>query len=237
MTRFARLLRAPLAVLAVAVLSIGAFAASAQAQGYARTLALSGFAGYNIASDIYSGYSGTYGTANLEMKNGLVWGARLMGFTNDYSAVEFGYARTSSDLNFRPASVGTNVDAGNMSADEYDLNFLISQPSPNPRMWPYFTLGFGWSITHPSVHTADPNKTVNVDSHSLFGFNFGIGSLVEMRPNMSLRLDARWRVTDTHITTSSGVYCDYYGYCWGYSSDWYNSGELTAGLTYRMGGR
>ena len=122
-------------------------------------------------------------------------------------------------------------------SDEYDLNFLVSQPSPNPSMWPYFTLGFGWSVTHPEVHGTDPTKTINAKSNSLFALNFGIGSLVEMRPNLSLRLDARWRVTDTHITTSSGVYCDYWGYCWGYSSDWYNSGELTAGLTYRMGGR
>jgi hypothetical protein len=237
MNRSARLLRAPLAVVALAALSILALAPSAQAQGYARTFALSGFAGYNIASDIYSGYSGTYGEARLEMKNGLVWGGRIMGFTNDYSAVEFGYARTSSDISFRPASSVNNVDAGNLSTDEYDLNFLISQPSPNPRMWPYFTLGFGWAVTHPEVHASDPSKTVTADSNTLFAFNFGIGTLVEVKPNLSLRLDARWRVTDTAITTSSGVYCDYWGYCWSYASDWYNSGELTAGLTYRMGSK
>jgi len=56
-----------------------------------------------------------------------------------------------------------------------------------------------------------------------------------MNPKMGVRLDARWRVTDTAITTSSGVYCDFYGYCWGYSSDWYNSGEFTAGIEYKIG--
>mgnify|MGYP001332539310 CR=1 FL=1 len=53
-------------------------------------------------------------------------------------------------------------------------------------------------------------------------------------PPVALRLEGRWRVTDTQITTSSGVYCDYYGYCYYYASDWYNSGEFTAGLTYKL---
>jgi hypothetical protein len=231
-----RLVRASLAVVALAVISVVALAPSVQAQGYARTFAITPFAGYNIASDIYSGYSGTYGEASLELKNGLVWGGKLLAFTNDYSAVEFGYARTAADLAVRTGSPGGNFEAGKMSGDEYDLNFLISQPSPNPKLWPYFTLGFGWTLTHPEGKNAN-GESVNFDSNSLFAFNFGIGTLVEMKPNLSLRLDARWRVTDTAITTSSGVYCDYWGYCWSYSSDWYNSGELTAGLTYRMGAK
>jgi opacity protein-like surface antigen len=62
----------------------------------------------------------------------------------------------------------------------------------------------------------------------------GAGAKVDLSQALALRFEGRWRVTDTAISTSSGVYCDYWGYCYSYSSDWYNSGELTAGLTYKL---
>ena len=64
-----------------------------------------------------------------------------------------------------------------------------------------------------------------------------LAAKIGMSPKLALRLEGRWRITDTNITTSSGVYCDYWGYCYGYASDWYSSGELSAGLTYKLGGR
>ena len=70
------------------------------------------------------------------------------------------------------------------------------------------------------------------EGKTLFKFNFAIGMKYEMSPKLSTRLDGRWRVTDTNITTDSGVWCDPYGYCYGYASSWYNSGELIAGLSY-----
>jgi hypothetical protein len=171
-----------------------------------------------------------------------MWGGRLTKFTNNYSAAEFSYTRNGSDLKARTAVVGSavpNFDAGKVTMDEYDLNFLVSSPAPDPKMWPYFVLGFGWTVTHPDIKGppggALPAQAVSVSSKSLFAFNFGIGTMIQMNPKMAARLDARWRVTDTNISTSSGVYCDYWGYCWGYSSSWYNSGEFTAGLEYRLG--
>jgi len=223
-------------VLAVAVaIGLIAVAASARAQGRNRSLALSVFGGYNIASDIYTDIAGA---GSLEFKNGFMWGGRATAFSSEYSAFEFAYSRTSADLEVRTGTIGNTAgfDAGSMASDEYDFNFLVSQPAGNPKMWPHFTLGFGWTMTHPDIRPPSPvnNKPVP-EGNSLFAWNFGLGTMVEMNPKLALRLDARWRVTDTHITTSSGVYCDYWGYCWGYASDWYNSGELTAGLSYRLG--
>jgi hypothetical protein len=224
--------------LATFALAVTILAPAAGAQNYSRTTALSIFGGYNLASDLFeSNYNGI-NSATLELKNSFMWGGRLTAFTNEYSAVEFAYTRNGSDMavkNFG-GTLPSDFDAGRLNADQYDLNFLVSQPSPNPQLWPYFTLGFGWTVTHPEVNALDSNsQPISVDGNSLFAFNFGIGTLMEMNPKLALRLDARWRVTDTHITTSSGYYCDYWGYCWSYSSDWYNSGEFTAGLTYRLG--
>jgi hypothetical protein len=241
-TRFGR---RPLSVRAItlglAALALGTtlLAPAAGAQNYARTTTLSVFGGYNVASDLFESDYNSPSSATLELKNAFMWGGRLTKFTNEYSAVEFAYTRNTTDLevhNFGGAAIPGDFKAGRIDSDQYDLNFLASQPSINPNMWPYFTLGFGWTVTHPQVNAVDPAAApIKVDGNNLFAFNFGLGTLVNMNDKMSLRLDARWRVTDTHITTSSGYYCDYWGYCWSYASDWYNSGEFTGGITYRLG--
>jgi hypothetical protein len=224
---------------AAIALAMIAVAPAARAEPYGGAMAIGAFGGYNVASDIYNNLNGT---GSLEFKNGFMWGGRLTKFTNNYSAAEFSYTRNGSDLQARTSVVGSavpNFDAGKVTMDEYDLNFLVSSPAPDPKMWPYFILGFGWTVTHPDIQGppagAPPGQSVSVSSKSLFAFNFGIGTMIQMNPKMAARLDARWRVTDTNISTSSGVYCDYWGYCWGYSSSWYNSGEFTAGLEYRLG--
>jgi hypothetical protein len=49
-----------------------------------------------------------------------------------------------------------------------------------------------------------------------------------------LRIEGRWRVTSTNVTTSSGLWCDPYGFCYSYASNWYNSGELIGGLGIKL---
>ena len=240
-SRFGRRPRSIHAIaLGLAALALGAtlLAPAAGAQNYARTTTLSVFGGYNVASDLFESEYNSINSATLELTNAFMWGGRLTRFTNEYSAVEFAYTRNSTDLKVHNygAALPSDFNAGRMTSDQYDLNFLASQPSINPNLWPYFTLGFGWTLTHPEVNAQNASaQPIEVDGNSLFAFNFGIGTLVNMNEKMSLRLDARWRVTDTHITTSSGYYCDYWGYCWSYASDWYNSGEFTGGITYRLG--
>ena len=233
--------RSAVIVTSVAVVTMALIlgATSARAQNYyARTFAISGFAGYNIASDIYNDVAGS---AKLELKNGLTFGGRATVFMTEYTGFEFAYSRIESDLELKgfTGPIPSGFEGGTLDADEFDFNFLFSQPAPNPKFWPYFTIGLGWTNTHPNVRAVNPMtmQEIKLDGNSLFAFNFGIGTMVEMNPKLALRLDARWRVTDTDVTTSSSVYCDYWGYCWAYSSSLYNSGELTGGLTYRFGRR
>jgi hypothetical protein len=48
-----------------------------------------------------------------------------------------------------------------------------------------------------------------------------------MSERLSTRIEGRWRVTDTHLTTDAGYWCDPYGYCYSYATDWYNSGSCS----------
>ena len=204
-----------------------------------RRIEITPFAGYYIASDLYSAYSSTAnpGSSNVELTNSFMWGGRLTAST-PRAGVEFAYTRAGSDVKIkRLQGTQPREKIGRMNLDSYDINFLAYQPTNNPRVMPFGVLGIGWTVTHPEI---DPDfhiaSAAQPKSNTLFNFNFGLGTKIEMNPKLSLRLEGRWRVTDTSITTSSGVFCDAYGYCYSYASDWYNSGELIGGISYALGG-
>ncbi|HXJ64330.1 MAG TPA: outer membrane beta-barrel protein, partial [Actinomycetota bacterium] len=197
---------------------------------------LTPFAGYYIASDLFNdyAYSGSAsGGSGVELTNSFAWGGRLTAI-NRRGAVEFAYTRTGSDVKLRQQLVGQpSNQIGRIDLDNYDINFIGYEPTGNPKVTPFGVIGFGWTITHPEI---DPSFVVasgaQPESNSLFNFNFGLGVRVAMNEKLATRFEARWRVTDTNLQTSSGLWCDPYGYCYSYSSNWYNAGELEAGLSY-----
>ena len=219
-------------VLALAAAASLACVAVASAQ---MKVELNPFAGYYIASDLYNGY-GSNGSGNVELKNSFMWGGRIT-WSSPRGGLEFAYTRTGSDVSLHKVLAGQpNGDVGRLNIDNYDINFLGYQPSGNPRVSPFGLIGFGWAQTHPELNNS---FTVGANartpkSETLFNFNFGIGTKIEMNEKLGLRIEGRWRVTDTAITTSSGIWCDPYGYCYSYASDWYNSGELIGGITYAL---
>jgi opacity protein-like surface antigen len=210
--------------------------ASSNAQSYSESYwgpswELTAFNGYYIASDLYTALNATIG-----LENSYTWGGRLGFYPNPRGGIEFSYTRSGSDLKTYDGSAGFNPGGalGRVNLDNYDVNFIMQQENlANPRVTGFFTLGFGWTMTAPEYNL--PSGTSQPDGESFFAWNMGLGTKIGMSPSLALRLEGRWRITDTNITTSSGVYCDYWGYCYGYASDWYSSGELSAGLTYKLG--
>ena len=215
------------AALAAAVLCVSS--ASAQVKWE-----ITPFAGYYIASDLFNDYSSTNaGSSGVELTNSFAWGGRLTAI-NRRGAVEFAYTRTGSDVKLKQA-LGTQprTDIGRLDLDNYDLNFIGYEPTGNPKVTPFGVIGIGWTITHPDIDAGfiDSSKP-QPESNSLFNFNFGLGVRVAMNEKIATRFEARWRVTDTNLETSSGLWCDPFGYCYSYSSNWYDSGELEAGISY-----
>ncbi len=222
------------------VLALAAVMASgARAQGYQTgpVWEITAFNGYYIASDLYTTIPGGTGTgeANIGLENSYMWGGRLGVTPNPRLTAEFVYTRTGSDVKVKQSYGGYNAQTlGRINGNSYDLDFLFLQPTGNPKATGYFTLGFGWTVTDPQIQLQGSTTARSVESNSLFAWNFGVGAKVDVNEKVALRLEGRWRVTDTGITTSSGIYCDAWGYCYGYASDWYNAGELTAGLTFKI---
>jgi hypothetical protein len=225
--------KATLAVLVAAV--AGALASSTVANAQGR-LELTPFAGYYIASDLYTAYGGGNNHSNVELTNSFMYGGRLTA-NSPRGAIEFAYTRTGSDIKINNLQPGQTRDKiGRIDLDNYDINFLGYQPS-NSSVIPFGLVGFGWAVTHPEIDSDVLLLTsIQPKSHTLFNFNFGLGAKIQTgNPKLGLRLEGRWRVTDTHLTTSSGYWCDAWGYCYSYASDWYNSGEFTGGITYALG--
>jgi len=218
-----------LAALAAAVLC--ATSASAQVKWD-----ITPFAGYYIASDLFNTYPNSgaaSGQSGVELTNSFAWGGRLTAI-NRRGALEFAYTREGSDMKIKQQLVGQPTDKiGRLDLDTYDINFIGYEPSGNPKVTPFGVIGIGWTVTHPSIDNGfvlANSKTL--DSNTLFNFNFGLGVRVAMNEKIAARFEGRWRVTDTNLQTSSGLWCDPYGYCYSYSSNWYDSGELEAGLSY-----
>jgi len=228
-----RHLRFTRAVLSVAAAGTVACASIASAQSQVKWEIMP-FAGYYIASDLFTAYPGTpaaTGSSHVELTNSFMWGGRLMAF-NGRGGLEFSYTRAGSDLKLDRTLTGqNNADVGRLNLDSYDLNLVGYEPSGNPKVTPYGLIGIGWSITHPDINQGF-NTGPQVDGKSLFNFSFGLGAKIEMRDKLAMRLEGRWRITDTNIDTNSGVWCDPFGYCYSYASQWYNSGELMGGLSY-----
>ena len=220
---------AVLAALAAAVLC--ASSASAQVKWD-----ITPFAGYYIASDLFNTYpnggSGS-GQSGVELTNSFAWGGRLT-MINRRGALEFAYTRAGSDMKIKQQLVGQPTGKiGRLDLDTYDINFIGYEPTGDPKVTPFGVIGIGWTVTHPSIDNGFvlPNSKT-LSSNTLFNFNFGLGVRVAMNEKIAARFEGRWRVTDTNLQTSSGLWCDPYGYCYSYSSNWYDSGELEAGLSY-----
>jgi|KBSSwiStaDraftv2_1062776.scaffolds.fasta_scaffold39631_2 opacity protein-like surface antigen len=196
------------------------------------------FAGYYIASDLFNTYpnSGSAsGTSGVELTNSFAWGGRLTAI-NRRGALEFAYTRAGSDMKIKqPLAPQPRDKIGRIDLDTYDINFIGYEPTGNPKVTPFGVIGIGWTVTHPSLDSDFHLPTGSqLESNTLFNFNFGLGARVMINEKLSARFEGRWRVTDTNLETSSGLWCDPYGYCYSYSSNWYDAGELEAGLSYTI---
>lgn len=183
----------------------------------------SAFGGGFLAGDIYS-----YEGGKVTVKDSWTYGGRIGAQLSPQFALEAVYARASSDLR----ASGTNVPdgpQGSVTADMVDLNGLFGEGFYR-QAFGYFTFGVGMTIFTPHVAGFDQG------TRTRFATNFGLGLKYFMSPKLGLRIEGRYRLTDTNIATGDYIYCypPPYG-CYSYYSTWYDSGEITAGLTYRFG--
>jgi len=176
-------------------------------------------------------YAGTNGAIVRDVHVGDDWsyGARLGYVFNRTIGVELGYGHSASGLSVDSGGGFQSSSIGDLTENRYELNlnFFLS-----PReMRFFFTAGGG--ATHFNAELNDGQGTIASASDTRFTSNLGLGFQYDASEKVGLRIDGRWRYTDTN-SGSTEITCDVYGFCYEYDNSSYSSAEVAAGLTYKL---
>lgn len=186
------------------------------------------FGGGYLGGTVYAGDDGTL-SRDVEVGDDWSYGARLAYVFNRTVGLELGYGRSTSGLKVQSGGGFQDTDIGEITEDRYELNLnFYMRPGP---MRGFFT--FGGGATHFGADFDDGSGNPRSASDTRFTSNLGLGFQYSASEKMGLRIDARWRYTETN-TGGSDVYCDIYGFCYEYDNSSYTSAEFTAGLTYTI---
>ncbi|MFI5182337.1 MAG: outer membrane beta-barrel protein [Thermoanaerobaculia bacterium] len=211
-----------------AMLAAGALVAAtliaipAAAQNVPNTWELTLLGGGAFGGQIYQG-----GHTEVDVSTAATYGVRLGYNVSRAFEVEAGWNHASSNLDATPfGQMGLSGKIGTLKQDVIEASALWHFGSR--RASGYVVVGLGAMLFSPDV------PGVATSSTTRFTTSFGLGGKFSISPRVAVRIDGRFRGTDTGQTTGQGVWCDYYGYCYYYSSTWYSSGELTGGLLFRF---
>ena len=194
----------------------------AAAQNVPNTWELTAFGGGVFGNTIYQSAQ-----TDVDVATAAGYGVRLGYNITPAFGVEAGWMHASSNLNATPyGPKGLSGKIGTLGQDIIEGSALWHWGSR--RANGYVALGLGAFLFSPEV------TGVPTSSSTRFTAWFGVGGKFSLSPRVALRVDGRLRSTDTGHTTGSGVWCDYWGYCYYYSSTWYSSGELTGGFLVRF---
>lgn len=209
-------------VLVAAALAVTSLPASAQ--NVAGSWELTPYGGVTFGNQIYQG-----GQTTVDVDTAGTFGARLAYNVNRAFGVEFGYGHTTANLNATHYGgfVSGQGKIGNLKTDIFELDALFHWGSP--RASGYVLLGGGAAVLSPKI------DGVATSSDTRFTMSFGVGGKFAVSDTAAIRVEGRFRDTSLSNTTSAGVWCDYYGFCYAYSTSWYANGEITAGITFRFG--
>jgi len=178
-----------------------------------------------FATDLYVG---TNVTNKVQLGDSWMYGGRFVYFPQQQFGVELSYARAVSGVKTSNDTLpfGELDDRGDIGVDQIDISGIYASRQ-GPRSG-YLSIGLGTTIISPNIANA------STSSSGRFAWNIGIGGMFQIGQSMVARLDGRYRGTSTNHSTGSSSWCDGFGYCYGYASWVYWSGEVTAGLGIRF---
>jgi hypothetical protein len=207
--------------------------AAAEYYGYTKRASteLTLYGGGYFGGDIYSGsYSGLSRSVNVD--DDWAYGGRLAYVFNGTVGLELGYGRSDAAMTLGAGAGLLPTQLGRLTENRYELNLnLYTNPGP---VRGYFTLGGGATDFSATFNGNLPVTGAATASDTRFTSNIGLGIMFSKNEHVALRIDGRWRYTDTNVGGNS-YYCDFYGYCYTYDNSYYGSAEFTGGLTFALG--
>jgi hypothetical protein len=197
-------------------------AAIVSTMSWAQKFEIMPFAGYRT--------NGSFRVSSLDygqvtIKGGFAYGLTLAYTPSRHAQVEIMWSRTDSqlmaDLTAQPM---VQEEVFKLHTDQFHVNFMPMFPQGNGRFVPYLLFGVGLTYAKPP----------NVSGETRFSWSIGGGAKVMAGEKIGFRFQAKW--TPTYISTSSGgVWCDFWGYCYVIPvSNYMNQGEFTGGIFFRF---
>ena len=215
------------AMAAAVIATASASVANAQYHSFKPGAELTLLGGAYFGGTVYTGYN-TVLARDVNVNDDWAYGGRLAYNFSPAIGLEAGFVYSNADMELASGAGQLPAKLGQLSESRYELNFnFYTNPGP---VVGYFTLGGG--LTHFAA-TIDGSIVSgnNKASDDRFSSNIGLGVKLNTSEKMAVRLDGRWRYTDTNVGGDQ-YYCDIYGFCYSYDNSYYGSGELTGGLTY-----
>ena len=168
----------------------------------------------------------TLPTEETRIEDSGLWGVRLGWVASRSFRLEASFTHASSSLGTRDPSGGESyAPAGDVETDAYELNAFYDFGDAATRG----TFGLGAGVV--TISPALPNLTT---SDSAFAVNVAAGVRQAIGRRLALRAEARYRWRDGRTRVGT-VLCEGGDEdCRLFTTNWYSSAELTAGLSWRF---
>jgi opacity protein-like surface antigen len=197
------------------------------AQERAGTVEITPFGGAYIGGTLHRGSNALF-DRDVDVKTDVGFGLRVGVNANRWLGIEASFSTAKADIEETSENdlFGGSSRLGELDVKHYELNAVFNMG--HKRVIPFLTIGGGATTFDANV----PGTHSSTDTR--FTLNAGAGLKVFFNPHFGLRFEGRWRgalIDDSDRCDRHDDDCnDNY---WNDESDrrWYDSGEVTGGLT------
>jgi len=200
-------------------------AVSTRAQG---KFEVSPFAGYETSGSYPVSLSSSGTIVNpidrLRANEATSYGTFLDYNLSENFQAEFMWDRNNTSYSARIAGTTSYFKAYNSDIDQFQFGAAYTFLDSSHRFRPYVAMSVGF--THDSNSGGNPNRTE-------FGYSLGGGVKYYLGRHFGLRGDMRYM--PTYGSSSYGVYCDPFGFCYNTKvANFLNRGNFVGGLIFKF---
>jgi hypothetical protein len=160
---------------------------------------------------------------NLDIEDGLTWGATVDVAATELVDFEFLWSRQESALSARSFGIPGSTRIFDMAVSQYHGNLLLHFAENDRRVRPFLFLGAGATYFNPDMD--------GVRSETRFSYAAGGGLKAYATDHAGVRV--QFRFTPTYITSTPQMFCGLFCYTVNVG-DYTYQGEVSAGLALRF---
>jgi opacity protein-like surface antigen len=180
------------------------------------------FVGYKFGGGTDVGPN-ALGLNRINIDSSIAYGVTATFNPSEHTGVEFLWNHQPTNASGSLLGGGTYPIKIGTTLDQFHGNFLYSFAGHESRVEPFVLVGLGAT----DMHGAGSSTTK-------FSWAIGGGVKYFVSRHIGLRLQARYAPTYLY-STSGGVWCNWWGYCWVIPNDHFlNQGDVTGGVILRF---